>query len=180
MARGEKLLTLDFEFSFSLNGETAKEFAVKLRAPGLDQFRVHNRMAGLVAKCQVGLTQAFANLQRPENAPAPDDDKPETDQEAADRILQTLSMGLGPDAFADEMEWVKRTLTKNPKLASVGDTGVPLNDLVWESIGNEGGISAVNLVIAHFVGFFLDSPAKSPSGTGSAKQLTSPSGTAVH
>lgn len=185
--RGETMLTLDFEFEFSHNGEVQKEFAVKLRAPGLDQYAIHNRMAGLASEAQVGLAQRYSKIERPKAADiaeavaaAEQAVDQETESEAAARVLDAFATGLGPERFAETMDWLRRTLTGNAKLASIGDTGTPIRDKVWESIADQGGLDAVNLILGTFIAFFMDGPARSRKGGGSGKPSTPPSGAVVH
>lgn len=184
--RGEAIVTFDFEFEYSNKGTFEKEFAIKVKAPSLPDHRTHLRMVALAQAAQVGVAINFSKLERrptaveAELALAEPEDEIEAEDERTDRVLSTFASGLGPDKFADEMEALKKALTKNARLASIGETGLPITDEVWMTIAEAGGAAAIDRVLAAFLGFFLDAPSKSPSKNGKNSPVSSSAAGPVH
>lgn len=175
--RGKKEINFPFEFEYSHEGQFKKEFGVKVQAPGIDQFDIHNKMVAFASDAEVGLAIKFSKVKREDRQTDEEDiakSAPETDAEMAQRVIGVYSMGLGPEAFPIFMSFIKKTLTNNPKLASIGETNVPITDLVWNAIDNAGGMDAVALVLMSFAGFFLKQPEEVKSGkaNGSSSQPT--------
>jgi hypothetical protein len=188
MARGQKLVTLDFEFEYSKGGKFEKEFAVTLKAPSLDLFAVHNYHVSMAESVELGLAAKFSRFERRAVSDAERDaaiakqeeaQAVETDDDAAKRIISQYASGMEPDAFASFVEKVKKTLTGNPKLATIGETTIPITDAVWDDIASKGGLDAVMQIIAGFLGFF-DTARKSASPTGKNSRAGQPSEAAVH
>lgn len=182
--RGKKLVQLPINFKYSDAGAFKEDCAVTISAPALDQFKVHSKMMAFASEAETNLAIKFASVERPKSdAPEPEkeEQKEETDEEMADRVLGIYAMGLGTEKFPEFMEYVKAVLTGNSKLASVGDTNIPLRAESWDSIDLEGGLEAVSLLIATFAGFFLGQPVGKSEGTnGSNSPPSQRSDRAVH
>lgn len=194
--RGTRLVHLPINFRYSDNGTFKEDCAVSLSAPSLDQFSVHNAMVAYASEATrnndkeqaltfAAMAPALETLKKfreeaisteVEVAPAE-----ETDEQRTTRVVEFYAQGLG-EKFPAFMEYLKKTLTNNPKLARVGDTKQPLRDESWEDIASKGGMDAVLMVFAGFAGFFLKEAArtKSQEANGSNSRAMSPSRAEVH
>jgi hypothetical protein len=182
--RGQKIVTFPFEFPYSQDGKFLSEFAVTLRAPSLDQFQVHTAMTAFVKASEVGVSVAFSGFKMPDRpasevvAAAP---APETEEQMVERVISTLSTGLGPDRFPQFMDYVMSKLKRNAKLATIGETNIPLDDATLSAIAEKGGMDAINLLVASFADFFFaGAPSKSASKSGDSLPGSSLSAAAVH
>jgi hypothetical protein len=202
MMRGTRLLHLPVSFKYSDGGKYAEDSAVTLQAPSLDNFAIHTKMVAYATQAMMAnekeqmqmLAELGDTLDKilksrdamreqaiAEGKVEADAEAAETDDAMAARVMSTYARGLGPDRFPAFMEFVKKTLTNNAKLARVGETKVPLRDESWEDIDAKGGMDAVNIVLAGFAGFFLRTVgSESRDANGNSSQPTSPSLPAVH
>ena len=160
--RGQKVITFPFEFEYSHEGQFKKEFGITVRAPGIELFNVHNKMIAFASEAEVGLAIKFSRVNRDKPEAADEEEAkpkaPETDEEMVQRVIGAYSMGLGSEAFPNFMLFLKTTLTNNSRLATIGDTKIPVTDLVWNAIDNAGGMDAINMILRSFAGFFLKQP----------------------
>lgn len=188
--KGEKQVILPFIFKFSDKGKFSEEHCITLRAPSLADFAAHNKMVSYASAAittaqrneavmfsSIGsdvldkILAARAEMQKEMDKDA--EPEPETDEEVAGRVTQMFAAGLG-DKFPDFMDFIKKTLTNNARLAAIGDTKVPITDAVWDELNKEGGMEAVNLVLMSFANFFLPAqPSRSQSESGDEKSTTS-------
>lgn len=174
--KGEKQVILPFEFKFSNKGVWGQEFAITLKAPALADFAVHNRMVAFTSKARTqlmrdeaatfsmmppatieALMKARADYAKKDEAEEAEAEKPEeSDSDMAERVMGLYASGLG-DAFPEFVEFLKKALTNNARLASIGDTKQPVTDLVWDEIdkNERGGLEAINMILAGFANFFL-------------------------
>lgn len=169
MARGEKVVTFDFNFTYSEKGSYVEANTITLRAPGLAKFDTHARMKGWVGKAVL----AFTSNAKPSGA-AQADEEPEQGGDDNQDVMQIMSMGLGVDDFATFATFVKKTLT-NSTLATVGDRGVLLTDEVWMDLEKHGGMEAVMKVMSDFTGFFFEAlTSRKKNGAAPAPSSVSP------
>jgi hypothetical protein len=193
--RGTKQVTLPISFQFSNAGKLEEDCMVTLQAPGLDSFSIHNHMVAFAAEAQRNsMADEAAMLQKlgplldkileakAEQQASEEEPQEIPEEQKAEQVISTYAKGLGSEKFPAFMEYVKKALTNNAKLARVGDTKVPLNDEVWLNIEKAGGMEAATLIIAGFAGFFLKDLADGASTGKSGKSaLGSPqSDRAVH
>jgi len=175
--KGEIQVHLPFEFDYSDGGTMKKETMITVRAPSFADFKIHNAMVGRAKSAEVGTAVALSGFKRSADdaSPAPAaSEREESDAEMVDRVIGVYAMGLGDEKFSTFMEFVKATLTNNPRLAAVGETKIPIKDAVWEQIGLKGGMDAVNLIISAFAGFFLtDQRSRSLRETGESSSTSS-------
>ena len=196
--KGERQIILPFEFKFSDKGKWAVEHCITLQAPSLADFGVHNKMVGFASKAITTaqrneavmfssinsdvlgkIIAARAEFEAERKASQEENAEPEqeTDEAVAERATQMFAAGLD-DKFPDFMEFLKKTLTNNPRLARIGDTQAPIVDGVWEELNKHGGMEAVNLVLMSFANFFLQAPqSKSTNASGDEQPITSSSDT---
>ena len=180
--KSEVQIILPFEFRYSDKGGFHTEHAVTVRAPSLPDFAVHNSMVGYAKAAEIGTAVAFSAFRQKmadvvaEDTASDVPEPAETDQEMADRVLGVYATGLGAEKFPALMEYLKKALTNNSRLASVGDTTKPLDDKVWNNIAEQGGMDAINIIIATFANFFLSAPrSASRKETGDDLSTSSPS-----
>lgn len=193
--KGEKQVTFPFEFKYSDGGVFKTDYGITVRAPSLNQFAVHtamvafaaeadraNQAAGLVAFSSISAEQLSTLLKsRGDNGSGDEAAPVESDRDMANRVIGQFASGLGSEKFPKFMEFLLKTLKNNAKLATVGDTKIPLTDATVDSIAEIGGMDAINLILASFAGFFLpDQAAQSPKPNGGDTPTTQPSAVAVH
>lgn len=179
--RGEAIITFDEPFKISENGAFTETNSVTLRAPGLGKRHVHSTMQAYVMEAISEMQRKRPDLmKKAEVAIDEDDDAPTAPAKEADPeqealgIWQMMQMGLGPDRFPTLDRYVRAELTGSPKLASVGNNGMPLMEGAWEAIAETNGIEAIDRICGTFVGFFMGSP-KSTKKSGAATSLSSSS-----
>jgi hypothetical protein len=195
MAQGEKVVIFDFQYKYSDSGQFKEEFAVTVRAPSLADFSIHNVMTAYAAEAQQNNQAAgmkmFSSIsseqldamfkERRANRDGEQTDLVELDTDMVTRVISTYAAGLGAEKFDRFMAFLKKTLTGNPRLVTVGETKIPLKDAEWEAIAQAGGMDAITQIMATFAGFFLEAlPSKSPSANGDASQASLPSGAVAH
>lgn len=170
MARGEKVVTFDFNFTYSEKGSYVEANSITLKAPGLAKFDTHARMKGWVGKAVL----AFSANAKPAAGGQSDDEPARKDDDDDQDVMQIMSMGLGVDDFATFAAYVKKTLT-NSTLATVGDRGVLLTDEVWMDLEKHGGMEAVMKVMSDFTGFFFEAlTSRKKSGAAPVPSSVSP------
>jgi hypothetical protein len=200
--RGSRTIYLPINFRYSEGGAFKEDCAVTLTAPSLENFAIQTKMVAYATQAlreaekeqlqflaEAGdvlekILKSRAELQEAAAAEAAEEaatQAAETDDAMATRVIGMFARGLGPDKFPAFMEFLKKTLTNNAKLARVGDTKVPLKDETWNDIDEKGGMSAVNIILATFAGFFLPTAASpSAEASGNSSRPTSQSQAAVH
>lgn len=183
--RGEKTIDLGFEVKVSRDGQFVPYSTVTVRAPGLDQYRVHSMMQGWTSEGARGFQKAYAEqierarVEREAAGEAmPAADGADKKDEEID-VMAMMSAGLTPERYAQFAEFVLTTMKKNHRLAWVGDQPLPgtaLTDHVVEQIVENGGLAALDRIFSEFAGFFMlgqGSKAK-PNGDASATTSASP------
>lgn len=197
--RGQRLIELPVKFRYSENGQSKEECAVMVQAPGLDQFAVHNKMVAYAAEAlrKVQMEEAAllasmgsaldiimkARAEIDQNAEPVAEPKPESLFDMTTRVMETYAKGLGHEKFPDFMDYLKKVLTNNPKLARVGETKIAIRDESWDDINERGGMEAVSIILAAFADFFLQRASQAGASReqiGNSSRPTSPSGAAVH
>lgn len=179
--RGEKTIEFEFPIRYSENGEWNEATAVTVRAPGLDKFSIHSKMQSYVARAVFEFAKANEHLRKgaPTGSASVEDDA-EVEDEAANAddqdVLVIMQMAMGVDDYAAFADFVRKTLTNAPRLASIGDSKQPIKDETWLSIEEAGGLEAVHKIISEFCGFFFDA-LKSQKKSGQNKPITSSSPT---
>lgn len=169
--RGEKVVTFDFDITYP-NGqggyETTRE--IRLRAPGLGKSEVFFTLKAYASKAVTGFAKIQSEIQQGRKKDASDDDEDETPKKDAKQddvdTMYLMASGLDIPTFAQFSNYLRRAITNTPKLASMGDSKAALSDEVWENIDTNGGMEAVNKVLAAYIDFFLE-PLIAPSKTGS-------------
>ena len=177
--RGTKTITFDKPFLYSRGGTFEEATEITVRAPGMTLIRVHARVESAVAR-------AILAFPRPEKREEQTDDEHEEAVTEAGKAeidaLQVLAAGLGADDYGDTLVWLKKTLTNQPRLATItGTDNLAITDEVWDSIEEESGTDAALKVLSAFVGFFLERLNKEPpKPNGAAASAGSASVTKVH
>lgn len=180
MARGETVVTFDFEFSYSKGGQFVPTNRIVVRAPGLSLLDIHGAMKSHVAQAQKGAMSFLVQAQAARESMGVEEEKPE-DPNAEPDVLQLMSMGLSPDEHTKFLVYVKKVLSNRVALAYVGDAASPspITDEVWDQIEEHGGIEAFERIVNAFTSFFfagLSRPTSTPTN-GSAESPGSASPT---
>lgn len=179
----KKVITFDFNFTYTRDGNLIEGNTITVCEPAFDKRDVFRKMQAYVAEAQKGMLRTFSNDQL----------KAEADKQQADGAtaaapgeldaLFTMRMGLGIDDYTRFAEFVQTALTGNRALAFIGDQDLPIKDRlpvqtgVWMSIAEAGGMEAVDQVLAGFASFFLGTrPAKNASPTTSGATGFAPLG----
>lgn len=191
---GEKRIELGSSIKFSFRdsgGHNRFEVAdfVTVRAPGIEQYRIHQMMRSYVAKVRPALVENFARMSAVsarmrkesglDDVPEPEPQAPVGDEpDGADErdALEWMALGLGEDTYPAFVEKVKAALTGNPRLLSIGPMNGPVDDGIWYEIASNCGMAAVDKILSDFVGFFFGlGGTSSPARSGPASSPTSPS-----
>jgi hypothetical protein len=159
--RGEKTINFDFEILYSAGGKFHPATSITVRAPSLDQYRIHSIMQSWTIEGANGWRKVFADeiaKAKVESSNAPDgDETPSADED--DKQIDVMAMmaaGLSPEKYAAFSALVMDTLKNNPRLAYVGeDPKAAITDHVLTQIGDKGGIPEWERVASEFVGFFM-------------------------
>ena len=169
--RGEKVIDFGFTFKYSDGGEFQEASEIVLRAPGLDKFDVHTSMKAWTGKAMLN----FAQIARGETVSDEQIEQESPDNTTDDQdVMQMMSMGLNVDEFPKFAAYVRKVLTNSKKLATVGQTDIPLTDATWIDIENQGGMEAVFKIMSDFTGFFLGAlTSKGQNGDGKSATLSS-------
>lgn len=172
----EKIVELGFTFEYAESAGKDRSIAiadsVTVRAPSLSDLHIHTHMVAYVDKALAGVF-ALQNAQRPEKQT--DQDFSDTDQDDDDDshdVMQIMSMGLGVDGFPDFVTYARKSLTRKPSLAYVGDKQ-PLNDETWDAIAEAGGIEGALKIVAAFTDFFMISRIEALSRNGKGGSTSS-------
>lgn len=176
--RGEKTVTFDFNFEYSHDGNFVEANTITLRAPGLGKFDVHNTMQAYVSKAVVSFAAQLrdANKGQPDTSDNDEDVSDTSEQDEDKDVMVIMAMGLDLDVYPKFASYVQKVLTNTPKLATIGDTKMPITDAVWASIEERGGIEAANKIMSEFTSFFFDAlGSKKANGKGKHHSSASPS-----
>lgn len=174
--RGETTVELGFTFEYQQsvgeNRGAADADSVTVRAPGLSKFKVHTAMVAYVSQAMVGMMKALSGVNAQTGQADEAAERPEGDQD----VMQIMAMGLSDEKFSEFCDFVRKVLTREPKLAFVGDNQ-PLNDDTWEAIAEAGGLEAVMKILGAFTDFFMAAQLKSAERTGNGTSISSASPT---
>ena len=177
--RGEKTVTFDFNFEYSYDGNFVEGNTITLRAPGLGKFDVHSTMQAYVSKAVVAFAAQIrdANKGQTQDTSSDDEEVSDTSEQDEDKdVMVIMAMGLDLEVYPKFAAYVQRVLTNTPKLATIGDSKVPITDAVWQSIEERGGIEAVSKIMSEFTSFFFDAlGSKKANGKGKPLSSVSPS-----
>ena len=94
--RGEKTINFDYELLYSKAGAFVPATSITVRAPGLDQYKIHSRMQAWVAEAANGLRKAFSQVAAPAGAGDDEKDKPEEVDVDDARLASVASANLAP------------------------------------------------------------------------------------
>lgn len=181
MARGETVVTFDFEFTYSSGGQFVPTNRVVVRAPGLALLDVHAAMKSHVAQAQKGMLDFIIKTQQARDAAGVSDEQPDEEPEQEPDVMQLMSMGLAPEDYVKFMTFVKKVLSNRVSLAFVGDPAAPtpVTEEVWDQIERLGGMPAFEKLVNAFTGFFFVglNPQTSPPKTGNGASPGSASAT---
>lgn len=163
MARGAKTITFDFDFTYAAGGKQDQHNEIHVAAPGVENFQVHATMQGYINRALMFAMPNLASIGEDVREEMSERAKERaTEKEGKDDVstLAIASMGLGPKEYPKFLAYVKKTLTGNSRLAWVGDDKAPISDVVWSTLAEEGGMEAVEQVLAAFADFFSDKGSK--------------------
>lgn len=184
--RGEKTITLDYEILYSKGGQFVPTNIITVRAPSLDQYKIHSLMQSWTSEGALGWRKANAETlakleaaaEAAQAAPAPQAGAAETPAEDVQiDVMHMMSQGLPPERYAIFSQFVMDTLKNNPRLAYVGgDEKAPITDHVMQQIGEQGGIADWDRIASDFSGFFMlgTGSRQKPSGADSSPTSVSP------
>jgi hypothetical protein len=176
--RGEKVVELGVTFRFPTGkGEYGEASTVTVRAPGLANFRVHNKMQAYVMDGAFAMMKKAVEARGGVAAAAAAEAAAEAEREANGETLEEapeplgvdtmnqMSIGLGVERFPEFCEFIRKSLT-NSKFATIGDSKIMITDETWEAIEEVAGMDGVMEVMGQFVGFFAGSQkSRKPSGS---------------
>lgn len=183
--RGEKTITFDFEFQYSSAGTFMPANTITVRAPSLDQYKVHSIMQGWTTEGAIGYRKAFAaEIEKAaavgvEPAPVVADDAAMEDKQID--VMAMMAAGLPPEKYATFSQFVMDTLKNNARLAYVGgDPKAPITDHVMKQIGELGGVSDWDRVASEFASFFMLGTGSKAKSNGADSSPVSVSHTKAH
>lgn len=183
--RGEKTIEFDYEILVSQNGQFVPHRTVTVRAPSLDQYRVHALMQGWTSEGAQGFRKAYADdIERARKSQEAGTEpqagaKDGKDDDTID-VMAMMASGLTPERYADFAEYVLSVIKNNHRLAYVGDVadrGSALTDHVVQQIVEKGGLADLDRIFSEFTGFFMLGQGSKAEKSGSASATTSGSPT---
>lgn len=163
MARGETVVTFDFEFTYSSGGQFVSTNRIVVRAPGLSLLDVHGTMKSFTSQAQRGMMEFIIKAQQArKDLPADEDEQGE---QIEPDVLELMAMGLPSEDYPRFLSYVKKALSNRVSLAYVGDPTAPhpITDEVWLDIEKHGGIDAFYTIARAFTGFFFSGPSPQTS-----------------
>lgn len=167
MRDDKKTVSFEFEFAYSYMNQIVKGNAITVVEPGFQDRATYRQMKAWMAEAFKGLSRMRADeMQSKVDEVAPDAQAPTEDADPDAYLI--LSLGLEAARFAELGAFVEKALTNNKRLAFCGDDadhGVPVTDLIWQSIAREGGMEAVEKVCSAFAGFFMAGPSRQTTNT---------------
>lgn len=162
MSAKTKVLTFDFNFRYTRAGILDESSAIVLCEPSYTHQRTFHQMRAWCTMAEKGMISWLANVQNTMDRNSDPDAKVKPDDSQQPSALDTLRYGLTAEKYIEFVEFVQRELTGKKALAWVGsDDGAELaqrfelNAGVWQSIGENGGMDAIEKVISGFADFFL-------------------------
>lgn len=170
-----------FNFRYPHAGVYEEGNAITVCEPSYDKRATHRRMAATVMDAlSTAYRKSVGDQASTEQADAAPPSEGGGAKELEPEMLFTfVRMGMSTDEFVRWSEWVQRELTSCAPLAYVGaDLSLPIKDRspvteeVWMNIAREGGVEAIDRVIAEFASFFLSSR-KSATTTGAEPSSSS-------
>lgn len=171
MKHSVKVVTFDFVFKYPRSGHFAEESAICVAEPNYAKQAVFHRMRTFATQAEKGVI-AWLATQPPRETPAASSDSKDDNKESEISALDSLRFGLPPETYLDLVDYVQKALSSSPQLAWVGADAdqpmaerVALNPSIWESLGTEGGMDAVEQVVSEFASFFLGRATKKASST---------------
>lgn len=165
MARGETVVTFDFEFSFSKGGQFVPANRIVVRAPGVAHLDIHSAMKAYASKVAMAMSEFASRAKQVSD----EDDTNKPDPDAEQDVMALMAMGLGTEEFPKFVQYVKRALSNRHALASVGDydpaNPTPITDEVWDQLESAGGMEAIDKVMSAFTNFFFEALLRQNSRT---------------
>lgn len=171
--RGKATVEFDFGFEYSDGGEFCRATAIDLQAPGRGLIDVHNIMESWIGKGMVGAAKVHNDIKDLIASVDEDEAREKVKKGGGKGRLKMLSMGLDPENYNRLVKYVLKSLTNSP-LAMISGTKIKLNEGIWNSLEEEGGLDAILEVVGEFIGFFEDKAptkkkSKKKSGTASSQ-----------
>lgn len=148
--KGTKKITFDFEFEYSKGGDLDIGDTIILKAPGYSQAEVQSHMYAAVTKGVIKALPALEKLTEGQTAP-------EESNETASKETETLflmALGMEDEKYTNFVNYVRKVLTNNTRLAHIEGEEIGISDMLWQEIETKGGPDAVERVLAGFIGFF--------------------------
>jgi len=165
------------EFTYPHQGEYKRATTILLQPPGLNQFRVHNRMTHYIMQAAKSLAKEL-----------PDDIKRSSEQtinmtadgaldDGSDQIMSVLGMGITDgDVYVQFCDDVKDILTGRPNLCRIEGTDAPITEEAWANIAHANGVQGVSRILSVFTSFFMEPmESRSQSANGHEKSIGSAS-----
>ncbi len=162
----------DFTFRYSRRGQFEDACSITVCEPNFEKRAVHAKMSAMVFDALIKAQQRVARPQSEEApqvepaaaAAASDGSDVEVlagaDQAEPDYLIH-MQMGMPSSDYSAFLEYARVQLTGDRRLAFVGDDTsgpvkerIPIDEGVWMSLAEEGGMDAVNRVLSAFVSFF--------------------------
>lgn len=152
---GIKKIKLDFEFTYSKNGDDDIGDTIIVKAPSFEEMDVHAKMTSYVTNALfVAMPKLTGISGLAENTPSENE---LTDEQDLDRnSLSMMALGMTVGEYCDFLNFVKKTLTNNAKFAHIDGEEIPITDMLWRNIGENGGQAAIDRILGSFVSFFID------------------------
>lgn len=167
MRDDSKTVTFDFEFQYSYRNQIVTGNTITVVEPNFGD-------RGIYRQCKAWVGEAFRGLQEmnrrdmedkaASDGPLPAADESQESTEIDPYII--IQMGLTAERFVAFCDFVEKSLTNNVRLAFCGDdraNAVPVTQVIWRELANNGGVEAIEKVCAAFAGFFLAGPSRPTS-----------------
>ncbi len=149
---GVKRIEFDFDFTYSKEGDETIGNTIILKAPGYDNYRLHSQLSAVVNKAFV---KALPDLEKLGGKEDEEETKKPANDNSKDNNLFLMSLGMKDDDFAALVDKLKKKLTNNKALAHIENENLPLTDLFWKQVEEQGGMDAVDDVLSNYLGFFM-------------------------
>lgn len=158
---GVKKITFDFDFEYSAGGEVDLANTIILRAPGIQNLEIDNKMTSHVFKAfrNISSNRDPQNEDAEEKTPLTADQKKQAQIELEKMAMTYMAMGLSTKEYNEVVLYAKKILTNNSVLACIVDangkeTEYGISDLLWQELEQKNGLKPFRKIVGTFFGFF--------------------------